>query len=468
MFLLGAAPFFKEQVSTDMFALTIFYTLATVCLFLLVTAIGLIDAGLVRRKNVLDTWIQKLLASLIAGLSFMFIGYGIWNWQYFQAFGIHNALGESIKAWWLGGTNFMHFSQQLDPAITPEADVFQVFAVFFIAYAAVFAALLHGAGIERVKALPMYILAAIGGGIAMPIMAYLTWGSTSPLTNRGLHDYMGTFSLYIFVGVWALILAWRAGPRHGHLKPHAMTSGPSPHNLGLTAAGIGLALFAVPFLALGCGFFFPNVGYFGISMTSSGIGIALTNIFVAYGGGALGGALIGYWKKNPVLALFGPVAGYIGGSASIDVVKPWHMLLISFFAPLAVYAGYLLMKRLGIDEIKVVPLALFGGIYAAIVSGFVAWHTKTGGFLGLTGKYALQNSEITPWWQLLGVGVTVAAAAGSGLVLIIGLEKTIGLRISEKAEIDGLDETYWRSPPPAIDDVAPGWVEAPAEWTAAT
>ena len=465
MFLLGAVPFFKEQVSVDVLALDIFYTLATVCLFLLVTGIGLIDAGLVRRKNVLDGWIQKILASLIAGISFMFVGYGIWNWQYFQAFGVHNSLGEAIKAWWLGGTNFMHFAQRLDPAASPEADVFQVFAVFFVAYAAVIAVLLHGAVIERIKAVPMYIISAVAGGIAMPLLAYLTWGSTSPLTNRGLHDYMGAFSLYIFVGVWALILAWRVGPRHGYLKPHAMTSGPAPHNLGLTAAGVGLVLFAVPFLALGCGFFFPGIGYFGISMTESGWGIALVNIFVAYSGGAIGGAIIGYWKKNPVMALLGPVAGYIGASTSIDVVHPWEMLLISFFAPFIVFIGYTVMKRIGIDEIKVVPLALFGGTYGAIISGFVAWHTKTGGYPGLTGKYGFQHAEITPWWQFAGVGTTIGLSAISGIILIVGLEKTIGLRVSEKAEIDGLDATYWQSPPPPLDDVAPGWVEPKPEWT---
>ena len=141
------------------------------------------------------------------------------------------------------------------------------------------------------------------------------------------------------------------------------------------------------------------------------------------------------------------------------------MLLISFFAPFIVFIGYTVMKRIGIDEIKVVPLALFGGTYGAIISGFVAWHTKTGGYPGLTGKYGFQHAEITPWWQFAGVGTTIGLSAISGIILIVGLEKTIGLRVSEKAEIDGLDATYWQSPPPPLDDVAPGWVEPKPEWT---
>src|SRR4051812_43947741 len=184
---------FKEQVSIDIFALDIFYVLAVICLFLVVGAFGLIDSGLVRRKNLLDTWVQKILASLFGGLAFIIIGYGIWNWQFDTAFGIPNPLGEAIKAWWLGGTNMTEFAGNIDPKVLPEADVFQIFAVFFIVYAAALGAIIHSAGLERVKAVPIYIMSILAGGIVMPVLAYLTWGSVSPLTNAGVHDYVGNF-----------------------------------------------------------------------------------------------------------------------------------------------------------------------------------------------------------------------------------------------------------------------------------
>src|SRR3954447_1290312 len=122
--------FFKEQVSIEFFALDTFYILAVICLFLVVAAFGLIDSGLVRRKNLLDTWVQKILASLFAALAFIVVGFGIWNWQFNEAFGVPNALGESIKAWWIGGVNMRTFSHNLDPAAVPEADVLQIFSVF--------------------------------------------------------------------------------------------------------------------------------------------------------------------------------------------------------------------------------------------------------------------------------------------------------------------------------------------------
>lgn len=460
--------FFKEQVTTEMYLLDIFYLMASASLILLVGAIGLIDAGLVRRKNVLETWIGKLVSAFVAAAAFTLIGYGIWNWQYFTMAGVPNPLGESIKAWWLGGTNLTTFAQNLDPKVVYEADVFQVFFVFFIAYAAVLGALLHSAGLERVKALPMFVICAVAGGLIMPVLAYLTWGSASWLTRNGTHDYMGVFSLYLLVGVWGLILAWRAGPRLGAFTPHSGTRGPVPHNLGLSAAGVGLILFAVPFLALGCGFIVPGTGYFGVSMTTSGFGIAASNVFVAFCGGAISGAIIAYITKNPITALLGPVAGYIGGGASADIVNPWLMFLIAMGGPVVFYAGYRLMLRLRIDDKKIVPLTLGTGIYGALIPGIVKWGTPTGGFFGITeGPYAFQGAEINLWWQLIGVGVVVAIAGVSGLIVILGLEKTIGLRVKEDVELVGLDESFWSAPPaPDIDgpphELAGGYAPTPA------
>jgi Amt family ammonium transporter len=470
---LGAADFFKEQVSTNIFLSDTFYAIATISLFLLVVAIGLIDAGLVQRKNLLDVWIGKLAAAFIAGLGMFLIGYAIWQVSFYEAFEIPKPWGEAISQWWAGGVNVTSLPQTLNPELAPENDVFQVFLVFFVAYAMAGGALLHSAGLERVKHLPMNIIAAVAGTIVIPILLYLTWGSVGPLDKIGVHDYLGTFSLYIFVGTWALIIAWRAGPRVGAFfdekidpsKPGTGLLSHKPHNLGLTAAGVGLALFCVPFLALGCGYIVPEVGYFGISMTTSGFGLVLENVFMSFIGGALVGFAIAYLTKNPIMALLGPVAGYIGCSASFDIAKPLGILVISMIAPLVVYAGYLLMQKLRIDDKKIVPLALFGGVYAALAAGIAGAGKATGGYFELeSGDYAFQHASITIGHQLLGVVVTLGISAVTGLVLVLLLEKTIGLRVDRDKEIEGLDETSWGSGPvhefEDLPPFAPGAVAA--------
>jgi ammonium transporter, Amt family len=447
MALSAAATFFGQQVGSDTLTQDLFYGLASVCLILVVLAIGLIDGGLVRRKNVLDTWVTKLVCAVLAGGAFLIIGYGIWNWQFYSALGIPNPLSQAIKDWWIGGPNMTTFAQNLDPKLVPQADVFQVFVLFFVAYAMVIGALIHSAGVERVKRAPLIVLSVIGGGIAMPVMTYLTWGSASFLTNSGTHDFLGVYSLYIFVGVWALILAWRAGPRLGAFVADKRTIGPVPHNLGMSASGAALLLFCVPFLAAGCGYFVSGQGYFGIAMSSSGIGIVAINIAAAYAGGIIGGGLLSWRTRNPLFVLLGPAAGYVGTGTVMDVLHPWVVWLIAMFAPLALYATYRLLLRLRIDEKKIVPLGLGCGLYSVVVGGFVAWHTKTGGYFGLKGHYGFQHAEIGPGMQLAGAGVTIAIAAISGLVLIVGLEKTIGLRVSEKVELEGLDAHSWLYPP---------------------
>jgi ammonia channel protein AmtB len=429
---------FKDQVSNETFMQVIFYSSAVVFLFLVVIGLCFVDGGLVQRKNLVDTLVQKLLCAFISGLAMLVIGYGIWEWQFNQAFGVPNGLSDAIGKWWIFGDGLNKLPQTLDPAVFPSADVFQAFAAFFLAWAAVFGALLHSAGTERTKRLPLYVMSALGGGLVMPIVAYLTWGSASPLTNNGLHDYLGVYALYMLVGTWALVLAWRTGPRR---------KGDGPHDLGWTALGVGLVLVGVPFVLLGCGYFVPGEGYFGISLTSSGLGRVLVSTFVAFGAGAIAGAVVAYRTRNIVMLLLGPVAGYIGCAGALDVYTPWQAALVAAGAVGAVHVGMKFMERIKVDEMKVVPLTIFGGGFGIIAAGFIAWGEKQGGFFGAEGEFALQGAQITPWMQILGVVITLAIGLGSGLALVLLLEKTVGLRVSPEAERDGFDLHYWGIPP---------------------
>ncbi|WP_344600456.1 ammonium transporter [Sporichthya brevicatena] len=430
-----------------------FYALATVCLLFVVGAVGLIDAGLVRRKNLMDTWIQKLVASMLAAIGITIVGYAIWIWQYYSAFGVPDPLKTALDDWTPFGPALTEYSQNLDPAHYIEADVFQVFVAFFMAYVAVGGALLHSAGLERVKAVPMYVIAFVFGALVCPFVLYLTWGSVGPLSNKGAHDYIGQFALYIVVGVWALILAWRAGPRIGAFDKDPRTVGPVPHNVGWTAVGVAILMFAAPFAFLGCGFFVPDVGYFGISLSNSGFGIVVINVFAAYVGGVLAGALISYRTRNPIFVLIGIPAGYISTGTALDIGRPWEILVLAFIGMFVVYGTYQLLYKLKIDDKKIVPLALGGGSFGALAGGIVGSGDKTGGFFGITeGKYAFQHAEISIGMQALALVVTIAIAGISGLILIVGLEKTIGLRVSEEDELRGLDEAYWGTPPPPYVD----------------
>jgi len=442
--LLFAQQVFSDQVTSEEFSQTAFYMLATAAVVLAIGGMCLVDLGLVQRKNVLDTCMQKLIGSLIGGFSFAIVGYAVWNWQYNTAFEVPNSLGQSISDWWLGGTNLVTFSQNLDPAVVPHADVLQVFLPFNMAFAAVVCSFIHSIGIERMKASAFYIICGVVGGVIFPVVLYLMWGSVSPLTARGVHDFVGVFPLYIFVGFFGLLLAWRLGPRLGAFSRHAETAGPAPYNQGLTAVGVGLLLFAISIFAMGCGFFIPGEGYYGITWTTSGLGITISNVVMAFCAGALGGAVVGYLTRNLIIAMTGPLAGWIAIASGADILKPWEVAIISGVAPIVALIGYTLLLRLRVDEKKIVPLGLFVGVYGCLAVGLFAWGTPTGGYPGIdSGTYAFQGAEVNVLWQAIGIAGTAVLAIVAGGLLIAIVEKTVGLRVNEADEIRGLDLTYW-------------------------
>lgn len=434
---------FPEQLTLTNFFSDLFFALAAVTVLLVILGLGLVDMSLVRRKNVVDTWVQKIVASTVAGIGMFLGGYGLWVGSFNAAFGIPNPVGEGLKDWWLGGHFTNTVANFLDPKVVPQADVQQIFLVFFITFTMAGAALIHSGTLERMKPLPLYIMMFVFGAVFAPLINWLVWGPLGPLSNHGTHDFEGVMTLYIFAGAWVLALSWRLGPRLGAFAPHPRGTAPAAHNIGLAAMGVLIIMFALPLIGLGSGFLIPGTGFFGISFTTSGVGIVLINIFAAFLGGGLMGALIGYRRREPVWVLLGPLAGAVMCGTLFDIGKPWYVFLIAMLGPIVALGTARLVRRAGIDEPKVVPLALGPGIVGTILCGFVNWGTRTAGYPGLTGHYALQHATITPWWQLLGVLATVALSGGGCLVLCFVLERTIGLRVSEEQEIQGMDQTYW-------------------------
>ena len=435
--------FAKDQLSLNYLYLDLLYTVGGLAVILIVLALGLVDTGLVRAKNVLDTWVTKLVAAMIAGGATIIGGYAIWQWSFNQAFGVPDPLWQAIKDWWIGGRFQTTFAGNLDPAVLPEADVLQIFVVFFATFSMATMALIHSGVPERIKPLPFFVMAFVIGLILSPLAGYLAWGPVGPLTNRGTHDFDGIFPLYIFAGTWVLVLAWRLRPRLGVFAPHPSGAAPKANNAGLVAAGVLLILFALPFVVLGSTFILPETGVYGISFTDTGWGVILINMIVSYFGGAVTGAIIAYRRREPLWALLGPLAGSIICGTLYDVGQPLEVLVVSAFGPPVALGTAALVRRAGIDEPKVIPLALGPGIVGALACGFIAWGTKTGGYPGLEGEFALQNSEITPWWQLAGVVAVMAVSAIPCFVMCLIFERFGGLRVSEEDELLGLDLAHW-------------------------
>jgi Amt family ammonium transporter len=443
---------FKDQVSSTAFMLDLYALIAIVAVMLAAAGYAMIDVGAVRAKNAIDTVVSKIVAGVVAALAFIPIGYGIWNWQFDSAAGVHHPLSQAISDWWIGGRFLTSVPQSIDPKVLPNVDQYVLFYVLFVAFAFFVGVVVQSAVVERMKPLPTYILAGFAGGIVYPFALLFLWGSASPLTILGIHDDIGGLGVYIPLATVGVVAAWRLGPRRGKFDPVPGEEGPAPGNVPLIGLGLLIVLANLVMFAIAGGYQIPDVGYNGIAFTTSGQGLVATNLFCAICGGGLGGAVLAYRKRSAFWAIGGPFVGYVSVATFNDIGRGWYEFFVGFAA---VYAGYgmsLLLTRWRVDEEKLGALVLGPGIFGAIAGGFLTWGTHLGGILGVTtGTYKYQAETITPWLQLLGVVVAVGGTALATFALCFLLERTIGLRVTEEQEISGLDAAYWGARPVAAE-----------------
>lgn len=457
---------FREQVTTNQLLQNVVYASGTVGALIAVVGLVMLDAGGVRRANVFNATIEKLVGFFIGFATYFVIGFALWNWQYNQAFEVPNALGQSIEDWWLGGTLASDLAQNVSPDVFAGVNNFQIFIFFLACFAGFINILLHFAVSERMKASAYYITSFVAA-IVSSALSYMSWGSVGPLTNAGFHDFFGAGFVYLFPAGMALVFVLRLGRRPGMFEAHPRVPEYRTGNLWSLAAGVLLIFAGLPMVILSCLFFFdPQALAVSVTMADTSVGIALNNYAVAWAGGALTGALIAYRTKKYAYTLLGPFAGYVANAPALDVYEPWQTFLVALAAPFVAYAVYEYIGRRLVDEHKLLPVFAGAGIFGMIMVGLIAWGTAQGGYVGIEeGTYAFQNAEINVFWQLIGIGVLFGAGLVTAAVLSFIFERTIGLRVPDDDQAAGLDEGLWELPPEeepvAMPEEAPPRVPAP-------
>jgi ammonia channel protein AmtB len=435
---------FPEQVTTNSLTQNIIYASGTLGALVILAGLLLVDMGGVRRVNVFDSVIQKIIAFFIGFVVYFLIGFAIWNWQYYVAFDIPQPYWQAVKDWWLGGSLTGAFAQDTDPAVAPGLNNQQIFIFFLACFAGIINVLIGLAVTERIKASAYFAVAAVAA-VVSSLLSWLTWGSTGPLTNEGYHDFFGAGFVYVFAGAVALVLVRRLGQRPGMYTPHPIVGEYRSYNLGVTAIGLVLIITGLPFVILSCGFFFePEALFVGVNMSDTSVGVAFNNLGLAWAGGAITGAIIAYRTRKYIYTLLGPFAGYVAGSPAFDIYAPWEMFLVSAAAPFVAYAVYEWTQRREFDEHKLIPLFLGVGSYGILIAGVLNWGTAGGGYFGVTeGDYAFQHAEVNLLWQAIGLAVCIAAGLLTGWVMSAILERTTGLAVSEDVQVAGYDARSW-------------------------
>lgn len=437
-----SATLFAEQVSLSSLVQNLVYASGTVGAIFVVVGLLLVDAGTVRRRNLFNSTIEKVVGFFIGFATYFLIGFSFWASQYYIMEGA--TMADAMADWWLAGSLAGGLAQNVDPAVFPGLNTFQIFVFFLAVFAGIINVLLHFAVSERMKA-GAYYISACAATIVSSVVSWITWGSVGPLTNIGYHDFFGVGFVYLFPAGMALVFVRKLGPRPGMFTAHPKVAGHYPPSVGLAACGLMTIFAGLPLVILSCLFFVdPEALAVSITMADTSVGIAFNNYGLAWAGGALMGAAISYATGKYSYLLLGPLAGYVAGAAAFDVYAPWQMFLVALGAPLAAYGVYEFTSRRNIDEHKLFPLFIGAGSYGLIMVGLIKAGTPRGGYFGVEeGAYAFQHGEIGVVMQIVGIAICLGLGVVTAAILSFVLERTIGLKVSEDDQAEGLDKLLW-------------------------
>ncbi|MEH6407646.1 MAG: ammonium transporter [Leeuwenhoekiella sp.] len=375
--------------------------IAGIFVFFMQAGFTLVEAGFTRSKNTVNIIMKNIMDLVIGSLAFWIIGYTI-------------MYGDSIGGFI--GTPSLFFD---DPT--------QMHSLFFqTVFCATAATIVSGAVAERTKFSTYLIFSLLMTVVIYPISGHWVWQGDGWLTNLGFIDFAGSTVVHS-VGGWAgLVAAFLVGPRIGKYTNGKANAIPG-HNMMYGALGV----------------FILWLGWFGFNPGSE---LAITGdsayhvagIFITTNLAGAAGALVAlfttwirYGKPDLSMTLNGTLAGLVGITAGCAAVSPGSAAIIGAICGLVVVLSIeFIDTKLKVDD--PVGAVSVHGVCGALGTLLVGVFATEGGLLNGGGFHQLGVQAI----GVLGIG---AWAAGTSFIILYTLKKTIGLRVSEKEEIEGLD-----------------------------
>ncbi len=405
------APTEPQLVTTDKISAgDTAWMLTSTALVLMMTIPGLalFYGGMVRKKNILATLMQSFAITCLVTLLWWVVGY---SWAF------------TPGSPWLGGTSrllmhgmsFMKDNGKLTVSHLALTIPETVYAMFQLTFAIITPALIAGAFADRMKFSAMLIFMTLWSLIVYAPIAHWVWEPSGWLAVKGVLDYAGGTVVHINAGIAGLASCLVLGKRLGYGKVPM-----PPHNLTYTM--IGASLLWVGWFGFNAGSAVAADGRAGMAMAATQIATAAAAMawmfteWLAKGKpsvlGIASGAVAG-------LVAITPASGFVGPSAS--VVIGIAAGVVCFFAATS------LKKALGYDDsLDAFGVHCIGGIIGALLTGVFA--SKE--IAGVEGSVAI---------QLLGVGTTLLYGFIMSFLILKLIDVTLGLRVSEDQEREGLD-----------------------------
>jgi Amt family ammonium transporter len=389
------------------------WVLTSAALVLLMTAPGLalFYGGMVRRKNVLAILMQSFILAALVSVQWVLFGYSL-------AFSPGNALVGSLH--WIGLSGVSATQPDPDYAATIPHQAYMVFQCMF---AVITPALITGAFAERISFKGFLVFSLLWMTLIYDPLAHWVWGVDGWLHKLGALDFAGGTVVHISSGTSALAAVLVIGRRRGYLREPM-----PPHNLTLTLTGAGL---------LWVGWFGFNAGS---AVAANGLAVSA---FVATHLGAAAAALgwvVAEWlivgKPTTLGVASGVVAGLVAITPASGYVGPMAAIIIGAVAGVVCYLAVRLKPRLGYDDaLDVVGVHGVGGTWGALATGlFASTAVNSAGanglFFGNPGQLLVQAAA---------VATSISFAFVGSLILLKLTDALVGLRVSDEAEVMGLD-----------------------------
>jgi ammonium transporter, Amt family len=292
------------------------------------------------------------------------------------------------------------------------------FAMFQLMFAIITPALIAGAFAERMKFSGFLLFTALWSLIVYSPVAHWVWGGGFIGDGIGALDFAGGTVVHINAGMAALAAAMVLGKRKGWPQEAV-----PPHNVPYVVLGASILWF---------GWFGFNAGS---ALAADGLaGTAFMNTQVATAAAIFGWLVVEWWRQQKPTAggaATGAVAGLVAITPAAGFVRPWSSLVIGFVAGALCYFAVGLKRRFGYDDsLDVVGVHFVGGRVGAVLVGVYA---TDGSGLVYTGDFTQL------WRQIIAVGITIVWAFVLSYVLLKFVDSTVGLRVSEEDEEQGLD-----------------------------
>ncbi|MCC7266987.1 MAG: ammonium transporter [Caulobacteraceae bacterium] len=380
-------------------------TSTALVLMMTIPGLALFYGGMVRRKNVIASVAQSFAITAVISVVWMVVGYSF-AFTANPSAGLNGFIGGFDKVM-LRGIGIDSLSGSI-----PEF----LFVVFQMTFAVITPALITGAFAERMKFSAMLIFMVLWSLIVYAPVCHWVWGGGF-MSAAGVLDFAGGTVVHINAGIAGLVCAIVLGRRKGYGEVNM-----APHNLVLTMIGASL---------LWVGWFGFNAGS---AVAADGLAsVAMLNTQVATAAAAVAWMAIEWIerKKPGMLGLAsGAVAGLVAITPAAGFVNPTGALIIGLLGGAGAYAGAVWLKKAlkYDDSLDVFGVHGIAGIIGALLTGV---------FADAAINAAGEGGNIGA--QFFGILGTIVWSAVASFLILMLCKFTVGLRVSEEAETEGLD-----------------------------